>query len=464
MSNQTAQVFPIGICDNTWRKDLFEFLNQKIDQMLKETIMEKIEDFSKAVFNNKSEILGQLMLAFIKKNYGHFFEQEYCDCPVCGKNIKCWNKEVKRKVKNLGGSFELFRPYFYCRTCGKGFYPLDEALGLAPSPIQYDIQDLEAWLSSELPFKTAEEAYRRTTGESLSDNHMHETVNRIADCVEILDVCPTKAEIEQKIDEIAEGRFRRPVMMLAIDGAHVPTRPEPSPWKGERGRGGWKEAKGFRLYLIDGKRIVHLISWHQVQDDKGLARGLLAIKKAGLIPEDKIRLCIIGDGADWIWNRALEIFPSAKIVLDFFHCSEHLHEAANVQYGKGTLEARESVEANLTRLFNNDLDHVIADLRTIEPVSSVAEAKINGVIGYLLKHEEGVEYGKARRGGYHIGSGAIESANKFIGHVRIKRSGASWYPSYANNILKLRCAKYNGTYDRIIKKYTDLNRRETYQM
>jgi hypothetical protein len=72
---------------------------------------------------------------------------------------------------------------------------------------------------------------------------------------------------------------------------------------------------------------------------------------------------------------------------------------------------------------------------------------------YLTKHKGRLDYGAAKRGGFHIGSGAIESANKFIGHVRLKRSGAWWYPSNANNILKLRCAKYNGTYDRIIERY-----------
>ncbi len=461
MSTQMAQIFPIENYKNAWRDDFFEFLNQKIDQISKETVMEKIEDFTNAVFNNKSEILGQLILGFIKKNYGYLFEQEYCNCPICGKNIKCWNKKVKRKVESISGSFELSRPYFY--HCGKGFYPLDEALGLAPSPKQYDIQDIEAWLSSELPFKTSEEAYERTTGNTLSVGHMHKTTNKIAGHLEILDVCPTKAEIEQKTNEIAEGRYRRPVMMLAIDGAHAPTRPEPSLRKGKRGKGGWKEAKGFRLYLIGEKRIIHLISWHQIQNDKELADGLLTIKKAGLIPKDKVRLCIIGDGADWIWNRAFEIFPTAKIILDYYHCSEHLHEAANAQFGKGSMKARELVEVSLARLFNNDFDDVIAELRSIEAVSSTADETINGVIGYLINHEEGVNYGKARRGGYHIGSGAIESANKFIGHVRLKRSGAYWYPSCANNILKLRCAKYNGTYDRIIKKYIDLDRQQTYQ-
>ncbi len=149
--------------------------------------------------------------------------------------------------------------------------------------------------------------------------------------------------------------------------------------------------------------------------------------------------------------------------MDFYHCSEYLHDAANIQFGKGSDEARELVEVNLTRLFNNDPDNVIADLRSVEPVSSKAKEKLDGAIRYLINHEEGVNYGKARRGGYHIGSGAIESANKFIGHVRLKRSGAWWYPSYANNILKLRCAKYNGTYDKVVKKYIDLDRQKNYQ-
>ncbi len=64
-----------------------------------------------------------------------------------------------------------------------------------------------------------------------------------------------------------------------------------------------------------------------------------------------------------------------------------------------------------------------------------------------------INYGAARRGGYHIGSGAIESANKFIAHARLKRSGAWWYPTHADNILKLRCAKHNGIYDHVIELF-----------
>jgi len=96
-------------------------------------------------------------------------------------------------------------------------------------------------------------------------------------------------------------------MMLTIDGAHAPTRPEPSPRDSKRGKGEWKEAKGFRLYLIDSQQIVHLISWHQVGTDEDLANALTTVKDAGLIPERSVRLCVVADGAAWIWKRVQEM-------------------------------------------------------------------------------------------------------------------------------------------------------------
>jgi hypothetical protein len=100
----------------------------------------------------------------------------------------------------------------------------------------------------------------------------------------------------------------------------------------------------------------------------------------------------------------------------------------------------------------------------MQPASPEAQEKIAEVIRYLSKRKDQVNYGSAKRAGYQLGSGAIESANKFIGHVRLKRSGAWWYITNANNILKLRCAKYNGTYDNIIRKYIAQDRKKKYEI
>jgi hypothetical protein len=52
-----------------------------------------------------------------------------------------------------------------------------------------------------------------------------------------------------------------------------------------------------------------------------------------------------------------------------------------------------------------------------------------------------------------MGSGGIASAHTFICHVRLKRSGAWWDVTHANQRLALRCAKYNGTFDRVFARY-----------
>ena len=204
------------------------------------------------------------------------------------------------------------------------------------------------------------------------------------------------------------------------------------------------------MYLLNNKRIIHLISWHQIKSDKELSADLLEIKKAGLIPEEKVRICVIGDGAPWIWNRIKESYPDAKMVLDYYHCSEYLHDLANAQYGKNSQKAQEWVEATLTRLFLNRSDQIIAGIKRMKPTSDSAKEQIDKTIRYLSQRKDMINYGSLKRGGYHIGSGGIESSNKFISNVRLKRSGAWWYPTNANNILKLRCAKYNGTFDRIM--------------
>ena len=39
-------------------------------------------------------------------------------------------------------------------------------------------------------------------------------------------------------------------------------------------------------------------------------------------------------------------------------------------------------------------------------------------------------------------------------------SAYGWYPSNANNVLRLRCAKYNGTYEKVMDQYRDKDRKQ----
>ena len=92
-----------------------------------------------------------------------------------------------------------------------------------------------------------------------------------------MDVAPSRDEIERCMTEVAAGH-RRPVVVLGIDGVFVPTRPD-SAWQRRPGRrrkrakralwrSQWRDAKGFRFYLLDGDHIVHLLRWHQVHNEE----------------------------------------------------------------------------------------------------------------------------------------------------------------------------------------------------
>jgi hypothetical protein len=150
----------------------------------------------------------------------------------------------------------------------------------------------------EMPYEEAQTLFSDLTGVGLGSERLHTFVHQAAEGLGVLDVAPSRDEIERRIEEIAAGRFRRPVLVLGIDGVYVPTRPESARQRqsGQRRcrarraswHGQWRDAKGFRLYLIDDERIVHLLSWHQVHNEEQLGEALKQVKEAGLIPEDQV--------------------------------------------------------------------------------------------------------------------------------------------------------------------------------
>jgi Uncharacterised protein family (UPF0236) len=421
-----------------------------------------LQELVQAVFALRQELLGPITQSVAEQAHRPALGQGTAGCPHCGRMLAA-RGPVPRTVETLVGAVTLERPYFYCVPCQVGFSPVDEALELLPRRKQGDLQKAAARLATEVPYDTAAELFQELTGLTMSNHTMHEVMEDLTTDLTVLDVSPTATEVQQKVAQVAQGKTWRPILVLAIDGADVPTRPETA--KGRRpGRrhqrakraqwtGEWREAKGFRFYLIEEERIEHLLSWHQVQTDEELGAALQQVKAAGLIPEEAVRPCIIGDGAPWIWKQAHMLFPAAVEILDYYHCCEHLHQVAVLQYGDHPERQSEWYEATLARLFWGEVDGVIWGLQRMKPRDAQAAVAIAKLLSYLQRHRKRVNYRFARKGGYPIGSGGIESANKAICHVRLKRSGAWWYVENANQMLALRCAKYNGTFNRVFEAY-----------
>jgi len=100
--------------------------------------------------------------------------------------------------------------------------------------------------SAEVPFSGGSELFAELTDHPVSDHFMHDTFEDVGSFSCLEDVIPTADEIIERIKTIDEGPWR-PVLVVASDGAHVPTR-EKAKRDEKRGKGRWQEAKGFRIY------------------------------------------------------------------------------------------------------------------------------------------------------------------------------------------------------------------------
>lgn len=423
-----------------------------------------LAEVTEAVWNLRQDLTGGLSETILAHAHRGERTRTQAQCPQCDRRLTA-RSPVTRTVETMVGPVQLERPYFYCRTCRCGVYPLDEVLGLAPGCKQLDVQKAAAKVAIEMPYDEAQTLLNDLTGVGIGSERMHTLTNQVAEGLTVLDVAPSREEIKRRIAEVAAGKWRRPVVVLGIDGAYIPTRPESARKRRSRQRGSrvkrttqaswhghWRDAKGFRFYLMDDDRIVHLLSWHQVHNEAQLGAALDQVKKAGLIPEDQVRLCVVCDGASWIWKHVKSLFPHARQVLDYYHCTEYLHRVAKAQYG-ASVQALEWVEATMTRLYVGKVGRVLGGLRRMQASSDEADQAIANCWDYLDAHRERTHYRTLRRGGYPLGSGGIESSNKFICHVRLKRSGAWWYEVNSNQMLALRCAKYNGTFDQVFARH-----------
>ncbi|MCW3130795.1 MAG: hypothetical protein N2V75_11960 [Methanophagales archaeon] len=95
-----------------------------------------------------------------------------------------------------------------------------------------------------------------------------------------------------------------------------------------------------------------------------------------------------------------------------------------MQYGHEPERAQEWIKATLARLFAGEVKGVIWGLERMRPRNAEAKKEIENLIGYLKENKDRVDYKFCRKGGYPVGSGGIESSNKTICDVRLKRSGA----------------------------------------
>jgi hypothetical protein len=160
------------------------------------------------------------------------------------------------------------------------------------------------------------------------------------------------------------------------------------------------------------------------------------------------------DGAPWIWDRLdwVEqrgglVAGQAVRVLDWCHAAHNLGLALEA-LGLAEEERQGLFQEMRKWLRQGWSGLVVSELEQLGEARGWPEA-LEQPLGYLTKHMEAghLDYGKFRRRGLPMGSGAIESAMRRVINLRLKGPGLMWRPENAEGALALRAAAVTGRWE-----------------
>lgn len=165
--------------------------------------------------------------------------------------------------------------------------------------------------------------------------------------------------------------------------------------------------------------------------------------------KDFSQITVIADGAKWIWGQADVQFPGSRGVLDIFHVLEHVATATRSVYGDN-IGARQGWKDSAAMAILGDGWAGVCDWigrwRTLELAerTPAINAATEELLGYLKAHTQHLGYCERLARGFPIGSGHIESANKYVIGRRLKRTGARWHDNHVRKMATVCSTQYVG--------------------
>lgn len=219
----------------------------------------------------------------------------------------------------------------------------------------------------------------------------------------------------------------------------------------------WKEMKLARIFSaknhVETGKNRNWISQSQYVTHLGGHQAFF--RKVEKHTDSKPNMIWIADGARWIWDWVGESYPKATQILDYYHCKERLCQLATEVFHQSD-ERKQWVDKQEDRLFNNQLEEVLADIETLRCRGKALQLK-RSTQTYYENNRSRMKYKTYRDKGLMIGSGPVEAAHRHVIQARMKRSGQRWTFKGAQQIATLRAAYCSGNWDTVKNLICTLN-------
>jgi hypothetical protein len=384
------------------------------------------------------------------------------ECPQCGQPMGYHDTRPATWIA-LWGRLHISAPRYRCSTCQHDRRPLLEVLGVEAGQICGSLARLLALLATVAPYELAAWLAERLLGVKVSAMGVWRVTQRLGRAA----ASYSEALSQYHADSRSQGASVEnapPVVVLGVDACFLGMQVRSQ----RRRRGGQEklpalppvEQGQFRdvktgVVLLPQERVETAPGRHSLVrrflvtclgDADDIFRHLYArLRELGWVGRDTV-VVIVGDGAEWIWNRA-SMFVRRCEILDFWHALEKAWEFARLRYGAGSAQADRWVQDLAEKLRAGKVDQVIAELKRLRPKTPESRESLQALIRYYSENATRMRYDEYLRLGYGIGSGAVESAHKQVVHARMRQAGMRWSEAGARHLLALRLLLLNHNWE-----------------
>lgn len=347
------------------------------------------------------------------------------------------------------GTVEVHRNWYVCRTCGKGFSPVDTMLGLdeVGHKMTPEMAAKVAYAGQMAPsFEAAEQGLDYLAGLKVSASLIRQVTEETGNKVhkqQMEEAEQVVARLEEAISAVLPHEQKPGTLYVMADGSQVNTR--------EQGQDGssWKEMKLGLVYSDDhvltrkgGQSVLvnkeYVTYFGGVDDFKKLLFNAAIRARYGTYE----KTVVIGDGAHWIWNMCDELFPDAIQVLDYYHMCENVYNYARYLYPSDNSRMTQWAESIIIRIEKGELEGVLTSIPAA--IDTKLPKGVPNLRNYLSNNRKRMNYSALQKEGLKVGSGAVESGNKKVIQQRMKQSGMRWNVKSGQSVASLRAKNASG--------------------
>jgi hypothetical protein len=177
------------------------------------------------------------------------------------------------------------------------------------------------------------------------------------------------------------------------------------------------------------------------------------------LPRDITKVLLM-DGARGLWNYAenAPLFSGFRMLVDFFHASEHLSDLAEALFGKSSDRANDWYEKwrHKLKYEKGAVDAILRSSARYAKAAALPKARREELAKqqtYFRRNRARMNYHEFVAEGLPIGSGPVEAACKTLVKARLCQSGMRWSVKGGQHVLNLRVLHKSGHWDAAWEHY-----------